>query len=144
MEFTKMAADTHFPALAWGAISGELLVSPEGADCRTHITYRGKHCSLGKSFLNTLDAMLPDFKAASISASGVSAHTAEKAKAEVVEWGWNFPVGQDLSVAQMRGPGLQIPASRAHQKIDRPFVKPVPACDLSSKGHAPVARRATA
>ncbi len=46
------------------------------------IVYRGKHCPLCKTYLNTLDAMLDDFNAASIAVATVSADTAEKAKAE--------------------------------------------------------------
>ncbi len=88
------------------------------------IVYRGKHCPLCKTYLNTLDAMLDDFNAASIAVATVSADTAEKAKAEVVECGWRVLVAYDLSVAQMRELGLYVSDPRPPQETDRPFVEP--------------------
>ena len=124
MESTRMAAGARFPALAWSTVSGEELVPSEGAGWRVLIVYRGKHCPLCKTYLNTLDAMLDAFKAASIAVSAVSADTAEKAKAEVAECGWRFPVGYDLSVAQMRELGLYVSDPRSPQETDRPFAEP--------------------
>ena len=124
MTFTRMAAGAHFPALAWNTVSGEQLVPSEGAGWRLLIIYRGKHCPLCKSYLNTLDAMLQDFHAASVAVSAVSADTAEKATTEVAECGWRFPVGYDLSVAQMRELGLYVSDPRSPQETDRPFAEP--------------------
>ena len=124
MEFTRMAAGAHFPALAWNTVSGEQLVPSEGAGWRLLIIYRGKHCPLCKSYLYTLDAMLQDFNAASVAVSAVSADTAEKATTEVAECGWRFPVGYDLSVPQMRELGLYVSDPRAPQETDRPFAEP--------------------
>ena len=124
MESTRMAAGARFPALAWSTVSGEQLVPSEGAGWRMLIVYRGKHCPLCKSYLNTLDAMLDDFNAASIAVATVSADTAGKAIAEVAEFGWRFPVGYDLSVAQMRELGLYVSDPRSPQETNRHFAEP--------------------
>lgn len=77
-------------ALAWSTVSGEQLVPSEGAGWRVLIVYRGKHCPLCKSYLNTLDAMLDDFKAASIAVAAVSADTEEKPRPRLPNVVGNF------------------------------------------------------
>lgn len=124
MESARMPAGARFPALTWNTVSGERLVPSEGAGWRVLIVYRGQHCPLCKNYLNTLDAMLDDFNAASIAVATVSADTAEKAEAEVAECGWKFPVGYGLSVAQMRELGLYVSDPRSPQETDRPFAEP--------------------
>jgi len=54
----------------------------------------------------------------------ISADPIEKAAADVAEFGWRFPVGHDLSVAQMRELGLYVSAPRRPQETDRPFAEP--------------------
>src|SRR6516164_11438707 len=48
----------------------------------------------------------------------------EKAETETREEAWRFPVGYDLSEAQMRALGLYISAPRSPQETDRPFPEP--------------------
>ncbi len=124
METTKMAAGSKFPGLAWSAVSGDPVCPAEASGWRALIVYRGKHCPLCKGYLNTLNEMLDEFAAAGVSVSTVSADTQEKAKAEVAECGWKFPVGYDLSVAEMRQLGLYVSDPRSLQETDRPFAEP--------------------
>lgn len=124
MDTTKMTAGSKFPGLAWSAVSGDRVCPAEASGWRVLIVYRGKHCPLCKSYLNTLNEMLDEFAAAGVSVSTVSADGQEKAAAEVAECGWKFPVGYDLSVAEMRQLGLYISDPRSPQETDRPFAEP--------------------
>ncbi|MEO6032880.1 MAG: redoxin domain-containing protein [Burkholderiaceae bacterium] len=124
MDSRKMSAGTQFPALSWNAASGGRVAPSEGAGWRLLIVYRGKHCPLCKSYLNTLDEMLEAFQAARIAVATVSADTREKAEAEVAECGWKFPVGYGLTVEQMRELGLYISDPRSPQETDRAFAEP--------------------
>ncbi len=124
MNSTKMSAGAQFPALSWNAVSGGRVAPSDGAGWRLLIVYRGKHCPLCKSYLNTLGEMLEEFQAAQIAVATVSADTQEKAEAEVAECGWKFPVGYDLTVEQMRELGLYISDPRSPQETDRAFAEP--------------------
>ena len=48
----------------------------------------------------------------------------EKAKADVEEQGWRFPVAYDLTIPQMRSLGLYVSEPRSAQETDRPFAEP--------------------
>lgn len=124
MDTKKMAAGEKFPAMAWNAVSGDRVSPAHGEGWRALIVYRGKHCPICKSYLNTLNEMLDEFQAADIAVSTVSADNKDKAAAEVAECGWKFPVGYDLSVDQMRQLGIYISDPRSPQETDRPFAEP--------------------
>lgn len=124
MDLKKMAAGEKFPALRWNAVAGDRVDPAKGSGWRVLIVYRGKHCPLCKTYLNTLDQMLEEFQAANIAVSAVSADGKEKAQAEVAECGWKFPVGYDLSLDQMRQLGLYVSDPRSPQETDRPFAEP--------------------
>ncbi len=124
MNSTKMSAGAPFPALSWSAVSGGQVAPSDGAGWRLLIVYRGKHCPLCKSYLNTLGEMLEEFQTAQIAVATVSADTQEKAEAEVAECGWKFPVGYGLTVEQMRELGLYISDPRSPEETDRAFAEP--------------------
>lgn len=119
-----MTAGEKFPKMAWHTVSGEGLVPADESGWRVLIVYRGQHCPLCKAYLNTLNGMLEDFRAASIAVSTLSADTKEKAEAEVAECDWTFPVGYDLSVNEMRELGRYISDPRSPEETDRPFAEP--------------------
>ena len=124
METKKMAAGEKFPAMGWSAVSGGRVDPANGSGWRALIVYRGKHCPLCKTYLNTLNEMLEEFRAADFAVAAVSADGQEKAEAQAAECGWKFPVGYDLSVEQMRQLGLYISDPRSPQETDRPFAEP--------------------
>lgn len=124
MDTKKMAAGATFPSMQWSAVSGDRVEPSAGSGWRTLIVYRGKHCPLCKTYLNTLNGMLGEFESAGIAVSTVSADPKEKAEAEVAECGWKFPVGYDLTVEQMRELGLYVSEPRSPQETDRPFAEP--------------------
>ena len=112
------------PSVAVATVSGETLDIAGISGWRILAVYRGKHCPLCKKYFATLNAMQGDLRAAGISTLAVSADPKEKAAADVAEFGWTFPVGYGLTVAQMRTLGLYISEPRSPQETDRPFAEP--------------------
>ncbi|MBA3597925.1 MAG: redoxin domain-containing protein [Methylibium sp.] len=124
MDINKWPAGEKFPAMVWHSVSGERVAPAERSGWRSLIIYRGKHCPLCKTYLNTLNEMLAEFDAAKIAVSTLSADSKEKAEAQVTECGWTFPVGYGLSIDEMRQLGLYISEPRSPQETDRPFAEP--------------------
>ncbi len=120
----KLAAGAAIPSLPVTLVSGGTADPAAMTGWRLLIVYRGKHCPLCKKYFKTLDGMIEDFKAVGVSLLTVSADPVEKAKADVEEHGWRFPVGYDLSIPQMRTLGLYISEPRSAQETDRPFAEP--------------------
>jgi peroxiredoxin len=120
----KLAAGSDLPALRFSTLAhGEMTIEAiEG--WRLLVVYRGKHCPLCKTYLKTLESMKQEFHAAGVSVAVVSADPKEKARAEVAEFGWTFPVGYGLTPEQMRALGLYISTPRSEQETDRPFAEP--------------------
>jgi peroxiredoxin len=124
MDIKKMAAGEKFPLMAWSAVSGDRIDPAHATGWRALIVYRGKHCPLCKTSLNTLNEMLEEFRAANVAVAAISADGKEKAEAQAAECSWKFPVGYDLSVEQMRQLGLYISEPRSPQETDRLFAEP--------------------
>lgn len=124
MDTKKIVAGTRFPALTWNAVSGDRVAPAEMSGWRALVVYRGKHCPLCKTYLNTLNEMLDEFTAANIAVAAVSADGKENAEVEVAECGWRFPVGYGLSIDEMRQLGLYVSDPRSPQETDRPFAEP--------------------
>ncbi len=124
METNRISAGGRFPAMGWDAIDGQRICPANAAGWRALVVYRGRHCPLCRSYLNTLNDMLDDFREAGVAVSAVSADTLGKAKAEAAECGWRFPVGHDLSVPQMRQLGLYVSDPGSSEETDRPYAEP--------------------
>lgn len=120
----KLTAGEHFPPLRWMTVQGVKLSTAQELGWRVLIVYRGKHCPLCKSYLNTLNEMLDEFLSTNIKVSVVSADPKEKAQSQVAECGWKFPVGYDMSIDDMRQLGLYISEPRSPEETDRPFAEP--------------------
>ena len=120
----KIAAGAPFPDLAWPRVGGGAVAPARDAGWRLLVVYRGKHCPLCKKYFKTLDGLIVQFAAAGVSVAAVSADPEEKAKADVAEQGWRFPVGYGLSTADMAALGLYVSAPRSPQETDRPFAEP--------------------
>ncbi len=124
MNSEKLPAGETFPSMSWNAVAGDRIDPAAASGWRALIIYRGKHCPLCKTYLNTLDELLEEFRASNIAVSALSADSREQAQADVAEFGWKFPVGYDLSVAQMRRLGLYISDPRSPKEADRTFPEP--------------------
>jgi len=92
------------------------------------VVYRGKHCGRCKKYLTSLDGMAGDWEAAGFDIVTVSADPLEKAQADLDEYGWRFPIGYDLSEAQMRDLGVYISDPLSPQETDRRFAEPAVFC----------------
>ena len=121
---TKLPAGGAFPAIEVPQFGGGTLKPAETEGWRLVVVYRGKHCSLCKPYLNTLDGLLDEFSSAGVSVAAISADPEEKVAADMAEHNWRFPVGYDLSVDQMRQLGLYVSDPRSPQETDRPFAEP--------------------
>ncbi|MDB2406983.1 redoxin domain-containing protein [Jannaschia sp.] len=85
--------------------------------------YRGKHCPRCKRFLGKLDAMLPEWTTA-MDVLVASGDPADKAQADLDEYGWSFDLAHGLSVAQMRTLGLYVSQPLSEAETDAPFAEP--------------------
>lgn len=112
------------PSVHFATVSGETIDVAAMSGWRILVVYRGRHCPLCKKYFAALNTMQDDLRAVGISTVAVSADPEEKAAADVAEFGWTFPVGFGLSVAQMRQLGLYISEPRSPQETDRPFSEP--------------------
>lgn len=120
----KLAAGAVFPAITVPRLGGGALAPAAMPGWRLVVVYRGKHCPLCKPYLGKLDELIEEYAAAGVQVMAISADPAEKAAADVAEFGWRFPVGHDLSVEQMRMLGLYVSSPRSAQETDRPFAEP--------------------
>jgi peroxiredoxin len=120
----KMMAGAIFPPLEWSTVAHGAVTPAQGEGWRIVIVYRGAHCPLCKAYLNELNEMLDAFADAGMTILTLSADTLEKARNETQECGWNFPVGYDLTTAQMRVLGLYISDPRSPEETDHQFSEP--------------------
>ncbi|MEJ6398885.1 redoxin domain-containing protein [Yoonia sp. 208BN28-4] len=85
--------------------------------------YRGRHCPRCKRFLNKLNAALNDW-AAHMDIIVASADSADKAAADLAEFGWNFELCYDLSEPQMRALGLYVSTPLSEAETTKNFAEP--------------------
>jgi len=95
-----------------------------GHDWQTVVVYRGKHCPMCTSYLKKLDMLLPEFHALGVDVVAVSADPEDKARDQIALVEPKFPVGYDLSIAQMHDLGPYVSNPRSAQETDRPFAEP--------------------
>ena len=121
---TKLAAGAAFPAITVPRLGGGEIAPAAMEGWRLLVVYRGKHCPLCKPYLGTLDKLIEEFAAANVAVVAISADPEEKAQADHAEFGWRFPLGYGLTVAQMQSLGLYVSNPRSPQETDRPFSEP--------------------
>ena len=120
----KLAAGGRLPEMALPRVGGgEVRLGGEG-HWQFIVVYRGKHCPLCKPYLDGLEAQRPALEELGIEVVAVSADPAEKADADNADHDWNFDIGYDLSIPQMRELGLYISDPRSAKETDRPFAEP--------------------
>ncbi|KMW58385.1 Glutamate synthase [NADPH] large chain [Candidatus Rhodobacter oscarellae] len=102
---------------------GEITVGAPGARWTMLVVYRGKHCPRCKRYLNKLSGMLDNWNE-HMDVVVVSADPAEKAQADMDEFGWTFDLCYDLSEAQMRALGLYVSDPLSEAETDRRFAEP--------------------
>jgi len=124
MAVEKLKAGSVMPKVSVPKVGGGELTLGSGQGWQMLVVYRGKHCPICRTYLKTLDGLLDQFKGINTAVMAVSADPKDKAETEAREEGWRFPVGYDLSHAQMRALGLYISEPRSPQETDRPFPEP--------------------
>ena len=120
----KPVAGSRFPSFTLKTVNGPSINPADGDGWRLVVVYRGKHCPLCEKYLETLNELLPSFKEVEIEVFAMSADPLEKAQKQVDSQKLRFPVGYDLSVAQMRELGLYVSEPRSPEETDRPFSEP--------------------
>ena len=100
---TKLAAGAAFPDIRVPRLGGGDIAPAAMEGWRLLVIYRGKHCPLCKPYLGTLDKLIEEFAASGVAVVAISADPEEKARADHAEFGWRFPLGYGLTVAQMQG-----------------------------------------
>ena len=124
MVLHKLPAGSDMPKISLPKVGGGKITIGEGPDWQMLVVYRGKHCPICRNYLKALDGLLDRFHEIKTDVVVVSADPKEKAESETQEENWQFPVGYDLSEANMRALGLYISQPRSPQETDRPFSEP--------------------
>lgn len=113
-------APMQFPKLGGGVLE----IGGTRENWTLFVVYRGKHCPRCKAYLNTLDAMAADWADAGIDIAVVSADPEEKAKIDLEEFGWGFPLGYGMNEDQMHQLGLYVSDPLSPDETDRRFAEP--------------------
>lgn len=124
MAAQKLTAGADMPNLSVPRVGGGNIEIGAGPGWKMVVVYRGKHCPICRTYLKTLNDLLDQFKDASTQVVAISGDPKEKAETEARDEGWQFPVGYNLTVDQMRTLGLYISEPRSPQETDRPFPEP--------------------
>ncbi|WP_299726527.1 peroxiredoxin-like family protein [uncultured Tateyamaria sp.] len=127
MQSQKIPAGATFPAINVARLGGGHLTlgAPQnGCDWQMVVVYRGKHCPLCTRYLKELETLLPEFHALGVDVVAVSADPEDKARDQIALVEPSYPVGYDLSLAQMHALGLYVSDPRSAQETDRPFAEP--------------------
>ncbi len=120
----KIPAGAPMPEFTLPRAGGGEVSIGGGGRWQMVVVYRGRHCPLCKKYFARLEELRDDYAEAGVEIVAVSCDPAEKAEADVEEFGWGFPVGYDLSLERARSLGLYISEPRSAQETDRPFAEP--------------------
>jgi peroxiredoxin len=124
---TTLEAGQPFPKTDVAKLGGgtTTLGTPEdGHDWQLVVVYRGLHCPICKTYLETLDKLQGKFNEQGIDVIAVSGDPEDKARQMKDEHGAGLKVGYGLSIAEMNKLGLYVSDPRSPQETDRPFPEP--------------------
>ncbi len=127
MSGNKFTAGDLFPSISLPVFGGgtqQLSAPADGADWRLVVVYRGRHCPLCTRYLNALEKLQSEFRAAGVDIIAVSADREELVERHMQHLDVTFPVAYGLSIAQMQSLGLYISEPRSPQETDHPFAEP--------------------
>lgn len=123
----KLRSGERLPEITVSRIGGGVLRLGKPADdhdWQMVVVYRGKHCPICRTYLAELERTAPEFAKAGVGVIAVSGDPEDRARAFAEGIGVNFPVGYDLTVAQMKALGLYVSEPRSAKETDRPFAEP--------------------
>ncbi len=127
MTSTKIAAGTVFPAIELPVLGGgtsRLSQPGDGCDWKLIVVYRGRHCPLCTTYLQQLNAVLPDLHALGVDVVAVSADSEARAAAQMAEVSPEYDVAYGLTVPQMERLGLHVSGPRNGMDVEAPFAEP--------------------
>lgn len=125
MPTPKLTPGSTLQPLTFNRIGGgEMTVGGASDNWTLLVVYRGKHCPRCKKYLNILDAMRADWRAAGFDIAVVSADPLEKATADQETFGWGFDLGYGMNEAQMAALGLYMSDPLSTGETDRRFAEP--------------------
>jgi len=122
--FVKPIAGAPVPDLAFDTVAHGRVAFSRLDGWRMLVIYRGRHCPLCRKYLDQLQSMLGDFTGLGVAVHAWSADSAERARGQVAEQEWTFPVGVELDIEQMRQLGFYISSPLSPDETDRPFAEP--------------------
>ena len=123
-DLVRLTAGSPFPDLTWPLTDGSSLSLASMEGWRLLVIYRGAHCPLCRGYLHTLEGLQAGFAEAGIAVAALSSDPRDRAVREAAEEVWTFPVGHDLTEAQMRQLGLYVSSPRSPEETDRNFAEP--------------------
>lgn len=127
MTSTKLQAGAIFPKITLSKLGGgsvELGKPSEGHDWKLVVIYRGAHCPICTRYLGEINELMPELSKLGIDVVAASADPEDRANEQIQKVNPLFPVGYDLSVAQMQKLSLYMSGPRPGTSVDRPFAEP--------------------
>ncbi len=121
----KLDAGQAFPDFNCKTLNhGDISLKDHTGHWVLFIVYRGAHCGRCKTYLNTLETQQQAWYDAGFKIVTVSADPEDRARKDAADHGWTFPVGYDLSEAQMVSMGLYMSDPLSTGETDRRFAEP--------------------
>lgn len=114
-DITPLLPRQPVPALSFPLVGGGRFSVAEAAPERFTLLvfYRGLHCPICKSYLNSLQKLLPEFEKRGVTVVVTSTDTAERAERAKAEWKIDaLDVGYGVTLEEARAFGLYVSTSR--------------------------------
>ncbi|MEP2031468.1 MAG: redoxin domain-containing protein [Paracoccaceae bacterium] len=121
---TKPKVGEAVENISFKTLGGDTIHIGEPKDRWTMLfVYRGRHCPRCKRFLNKLNEILSEWTAI-MDVVVVSADSAQKARLDKEEFGWDFELACDLTEQQMRVLGLYVSDPLSEAETSGRFAEP--------------------
>lgn len=127
MHIQKPVPGAVFPPVTVPRLGGgtlDLADRSSATSWKLVVVYRGRHCPICTRYLDQLNTILPDLTELGVDVAAVSADSEIQATEQLAQITPGFPVGYDLSIAQMQTLGLYISGPRSGTDVLRPFAEP--------------------
>lgn len=114
-DLTPLIPRQPVPALSVPLVGGGTfdIAASKGDPFTLVVFYRGLHCPICKTYLGSLEKLLPEFSKRGIEAVAISTNGDDLASQAKTEWGLeNLAVGHSLSLEKAREWGLYISSAR--------------------------------
>lgn len=123
----SLKAGANFPSITVAQHGGgtvELGKPQNGLSWQMIVVYRGKHCPMCTNYLKELETLKDKYAQSGVDIIAISSDSKERVAEQIDLINPTYPVGYDLSIAQMQQLGLYISHPRSEAESDRPFAEP--------------------